>query len=44
LPQWDSQWLFHVSGDDVAGQVLAAGAQVAADVPENYAFISLRVA
>jgi len=42
LPQWDSEWLFHVSGDDIAGQLLAAGAQVATDVPVNYAFISLR--
>lgn len=37
-------WLFHVSGDDIAGQVLAAGAEVATDVPVNYAFISLRAA
>jgi Fe-S-cluster containining protein len=42
LPEWSSEWLFHVSGDDVAGQVLAAGAQVVADEPSNYAFISLR--
>ncbi|PMZ87274.1 MULTISPECIES: YkgJ family cysteine cluster protein [unclassified Pseudomonas] len=42
LPQWGSEWRFHVSGDDIAGQVLAAGAQVAADVPTNYSFISLR--
>ena len=42
LPQWDSEWLFHVSGEDIAGQVLAAGAQVATDVPGNYSFISLR--
>lgn len=42
LPEWSSEWLFHVSGDDVAGQVLAAGAQVVADEPANYAFISLR--
>jgi hypothetical protein len=44
LPEWSSEWLFHVSSDDIAGQVLAAGAQVAADAPANYAFISLRVA
>jgi Fe-S-cluster containining protein len=44
LPQWSSEWLFHVSGEDVAGQVLAAGAQVAMDAPANYAFISLRTA
>jgi Fe-S-cluster containining protein len=44
LPEWSSEWLFHVSGDDIAGQVLAAGAQVVADEPANYAFISLRAA
>lgn len=44
LPPWSSEWLFHVSGDDVASQVLAAGAQVAPEAPANYAFISLRVA
>ena len=38
------EWLFHVSGGDIAGQLLAAGAQVATDVPVNYAFISLRAA
>ncbi|MHC8324101.1 YkgJ family cysteine cluster protein [Pseudomonas sp. GB2N2] len=40
----DSNWQFHVSGDDIAGQVLAAGAHVATEVPVNYAFISLRAA
>lgn len=40
----DGDWLFHVSGEDVAGQVQAAGAQVATDAPVNYAFISLRAA
>ncbi|WP_322615857.1 YkgJ family cysteine cluster protein [Pseudomonas sp. BIC9C] len=44
LPEWVSEWQFHVSGDDIAGQVMAAGAQVTTDVPVNYAFISLRVA
>ncbi|MBV6822226.1 YkgJ family cysteine cluster protein [Pseudomonas sp. PD9R] len=44
LPQWGSEWLFHVSGDDVAEQVMASGAQVAMGTPENYSFISLRVA
>ncbi|MDI2591867.1 YkgJ family cysteine cluster protein [Pseudomonas sp. 681] len=39
-----SEWLFHVSGEDIAGQVVAAGAQVAVEVPVNYAFISLRTA
>ncbi|PWE43158.1 zinc/iron-chelating domain-containing protein [Pseudomonas prosekii] len=38
------EWVFHVSGDDIAGQVLAAGAEVATEVPVNYAFISLRAA
>jgi Fe-S-cluster containining protein len=37
-------WLFHVSGEDIAVQVLAAGAEVATEVPVNYAFISLRAA
>ncbi|MCP1520378.1 Fe-S-cluster containining protein [Pseudomonas migulae] len=40
----DSDWQFHVSGDDIAGQVLAAGAHVATEAPLNYAFISLRAA
>ncbi|EJM85056.1 MULTISPECIES: YkgJ family cysteine cluster protein [unclassified Pseudomonas] len=40
----DSEWQFHVSGDDIAGQVLAAGAHVATETPLNYAFISLRAA
>jgi Fe-S-cluster containining protein len=44
LPRWSSEWLFHVSGEDIAGQVLAAGAQVATDTPMNYSFISLRAA
>jgi hypothetical protein len=44
LPQWNSEWLFHVSSEDIAGQVLAAGAQVASDAPASYAFISLRSA
>ncbi|WP_367372890.1 YkgJ family cysteine cluster protein [Pseudomonas lini] len=39
-----SDWWFHVSGEDIAGQVQAAGAQVATDTPVNYAFISLRAA
>jgi len=42
LPQWTSEWRFHVSGEDIAGQLLAAGAQVTADAPANYSFISLR--
>lgn len=37
-----SEWLFHVSGEDIAEQVLAAGAQVVTAEPVNYAFISLR--
>ena len=39
-----SEWVFHLSGDDVAGQVLAAGAQVATEPAQTYAFISLRAA
>jgi Fe-S-cluster containining protein len=39
-----SDWQFHVSGEDIAGQVQAAGAQVATETPVNYAFISLRAA
>ena len=44
LTRSDSEWQFHVSGDDIAGQVLAAGAHVATETPLNYAFISLRAA
>ncbi|MFY0731136.1 YkgJ family cysteine cluster protein [Pseudomonas sp. NFX15] len=44
LPAWGSEWLFHVSGEDIAEQLQAAGAQVATDAPANYAFISLRTA
>lgn len=39
-----SEWLFHLSGDDVAGQVRAAGAQVVTEPAQTYAFISLRAA
>ena len=39
-----SEWLFHVSGEDIAEQVRAAGAQVVTVAPVNYAFISLRAA
>jgi hypothetical protein len=38
------EWLFHLSGDDVAGQVLAARAQVVTEPAQTYAFISLRAA
>ncbi|WP_390958816.1 YkgJ family cysteine cluster protein [Pseudomonas moorei] len=44
LPQWDSEWLFHVSGEDIARQVVDAGGQLATQAPANYSFISLRVA
>ncbi|MCA4962751.1 MULTISPECIES: YkgJ family cysteine cluster protein [unclassified Pseudomonas] len=44
LPEWASEWLFHVSGDDIAGQVQAAGAEVTSETAQNYAFISLRAA
>ncbi len=39
-----SEWLFHLSGEDVAGQVAAAGAQVVTEPAQTYAFISLRAA
>ena len=39
-----SEWVFHVSGMDIAEQVLDAGAQIATEVPANYAFIPLRAA
>ncbi len=39
-----SEWLFHVSGEEIAEQVRAAGAQVVTVAPVNYAFISLRAA
>ncbi|WP_434709567.1 YkgJ family cysteine cluster protein [Pseudomonas sp. R1-1] len=39
-----SEWLFHLSGEDVAGQVAAAGARVVAEPAQTYAFISLRAA
>ncbi|WP_448106376.1 YkgJ family cysteine cluster protein [Pseudomonas azerbaijanoccidentalis] len=44
LPEWSSEWQFHVSGEDIAGQVVAAGALVVTEAPANYAFISLRAA
>ncbi|MGJ7514864.1 YkgJ family cysteine cluster protein [Pseudomonas baetica] len=44
LPQWSSEWQFHVSGEDIAEQVVAAGAQVVTEAPVNYGFISLRAA
>jgi Fe-S-cluster containining protein len=44
LAESGADWLFHVSGEDIAGQVQAAGAHVATDTPVNYAFISLRAA
>ncbi|WP_047285213.1 MULTISPECIES: YkgJ family cysteine cluster protein [Pseudomonas] len=37
-------WRFHLSGDDIAGQVQAAGAQVVSETPLDYAFIPLRAA
>ncbi|MHA3736363.1 YkgJ family cysteine cluster protein [Pseudomonas sp. Eth.TT006] len=42
LGETSSEWLFHLSGDDVAGQLLAAGAQVVTEPARTYAFISLR--
>ncbi|MBZ9785647.1 YkgJ family cysteine cluster protein [Pseudomonas sp. REP124] len=43
LPEWESEWQFHLSSEEVVGQVQATGALVAGDAP-NYAFISLRAA
>jgi hypothetical protein len=43
-PSLANEWVFHVSGMDIAEQVLEAGAQLATEVPANYAFISLRAA
>lgn len=37
-------WRFHLSAEEIAGQVLAAGAQVVSDTPLDYAFIPLRAA
>ena len=44
LPVAASDWQFHVSGDDIAGQVLASGALVTTEPALSYAFISLRAA
>ena len=43
-PAGANEWVFHVSGMDIAEQLLDAGAQIATEVPANYAFISLRAA
>lgn len=43
-PQTAGEWTLHVSGEDIAGQVMQAGAQVATEAALNYAFISLRAA
>ena len=43
-PRVANEWVFHVSGLDIAEQILDAGAQIATQVPANYAFISLRAA
>ncbi|MFJ7140581.1 YkgJ family cysteine cluster protein [Pseudomonas protegens] len=37
-------WRFHLSGNDIAGQVQAAGALVVSETALDYAFISLRAA
>lgn len=44
LEQAAGEWRFHLSGDDIASQVTAAGACVVTETPVNYAFISLRAA
>ncbi|WP_395609082.1 YkgJ family cysteine cluster protein [Pseudomonas sp. B22129] len=41
-PTEANEWVFHVSGMDIAEQVLGAGARIATQVPANYAFIPLR--
>ena len=43
-PHVANGWVFHVSGIDIAEQLLDAGAQIATEVPANYAFIPLRAA
>ncbi|MGY1920214.1 YkgJ family cysteine cluster protein [Pseudomonas tolaasii] len=43
-PSVANEWVFHVSGIEIAEQVLEAGAQIATEVPDNYAFIPLRAA
>lgn len=42
LAESHADWLFHVSGEDIAEHVQAAGAHLATDAPTHYAFISLR--
>lgn len=41
-PSLANEWVFHVSGMDIAEQLLDAGARIATQAPDNYAFISLR--
>ena len=43
-PTMASEWVFHVSGMDIAEQLLDAGAQIVTEVATNSAFISLRAA
>ncbi len=43
-PSMANEWAFHVSGMDIAEQLLDAGAQLATEAPANYAFIALRAA
>ncbi len=40
----EQAWGFHLSGEQVAAEVAASGAQVVSDTPLNYAFIPLRAA
>ncbi|MGN8276216.1 YkgJ family cysteine cluster protein [Pseudomonas sp. SMN5] len=42
--QATGEWLFHLSGDDVAREVTACGARVVTEAALDYAFISLRAA
>ncbi|MCG6574086.1 YkgJ family cysteine cluster protein [Pseudomonas sp. AF32] len=44
LEQQAGEWQLHLSGEDLAGQVAACGAQVVTGTPLDYTFISLRAA
>ncbi|QXI29505.1 YkgJ family cysteine cluster protein [Pseudomonas vanderleydeniana] len=40
----EGEWAFHVSGDELAERLRAAGARVVSDTPLTYTFIALRAA
>jgi Fe-S-cluster containining protein len=42
--QETGEWQFHLSGDDIAREVLACGARVVTEAAVDYTFISLRAA